>query len=189
MSSLSAGNEDGVSSELLQGLTDQTKRIYVDASYSGKAHLDAAAKWQKWNTRLGIPATVASSFLAAGAAVSALINGYPWVTASLAGAAAVLNGLRSFLQPEVKAQAHGLKGNQYLALRSDAQTFLEIDLRAGFPKNQLVNAMKDLRRRYNDLIQTDPQLTDPGAYASAKRGIEAGEANYTNDPLWQELGD
>ena len=163
--------------------------MYLDAAYAGKGHLDVGSHWQKWNTWLGVPATVGSSLLAAGAAVSALIDGIPVVTAALAGAAAVLNGLRSFLQPDIKAQAHGVKGNQFLALRNDARTFLEIDLRAGSPKDQLLGAIKDLRRRYNDLLQTDPQLNAPSAYTSAKRGIEAGEASYTKDPLWQELGD
>lgn len=107
MKSSDSPNEREVAPDLLGGLKNQAKRIYVDASYSGKGHLDAGARWQKWNTWLGVPATVGSSILAAGAAVSALINGIPLVTAALAGAAAVLNGLRAFLQPDVKAQVHG----------------------------------------------------------------------------------
>lgn len=82
-----------------------------------------------------------------------------------------------------------MKGNQYLAIRNDARSFIEIDLRSGLPKDDLVSAIKDLQQRYNDLLQTDPQLNEPSAYKSAKRGIKAGAASYTNDPLWQELDD
>ena len=175
--------------ELLQGLKSQAKMIYIDAAYSGKGHLNAAEKWQRRSTWLGVPATAASSFLAAGAAVSALLDGVPWVTAILAGGSAVLTGLKTFLQPEEKANSHGAKGNQYLAIRNDARAFLEIDVRAGLPKDQLVNSIKDLRRRYNDLLQADPQLSEPDAFEKARRGIEAGETSYKDDPLWQELAD
>ena len=178
-----------IAPELLLSLKNGAKRLYIDSAYSGRGHLESCARWQRWNTWLGVPATVASSVLAAGAAVSALTEGAPFVTAVLAGSAAVLNGLRSFLQPDAKAQAHGVKGNQYLAIRNDARTFLEIDLKAGLPQAELVSTSKELRRRYNDLKQTDPQLIPRGDYESAKRNIEAGESSYTNDPLWQELGD
>jgi hypothetical protein len=178
-----------IAPELLLGLKNGAKRLYIDATYSGRGHLESCARWQRWNTWLGVPATVASSILAAGAAVSALVEGTPLVTALLAGAAAVLNGLRSFLQPDAKAQAHGVKGNQYLAIRNDARTFLEVDLHAGLPQEELVSASKELRRRYNELKQTDPQLIPRGDYEAAKRNVEVGESSYTNDPLWQELGD
>jgi len=174
---------------LLLGLRNEAKRLYIDAAYSGRGHMESCARWEKWNTKLGVPATVASSILAAGAAVSALIDGMPLVTAALAGAAAVLNGLRSFLQPDVKAQAHGMKGNQYLAIRNDARTFLEIDLNAGLSQDELISTSKELRRRYNELKQADPQLIPRGDYEVAKRNIEAGESSYTNDPLWQEFDD
>src|SRR5688572_5143249 len=91
--------------ELLLGLKNGAKRLYIDATYSGRGHLESCSRWQRWNTWLGVPATVASSILAAGAAVSALVEGTPLVTALLASAAAVLNGLQSFLQPDAKAQA------------------------------------------------------------------------------------
>lgn len=181
--------ETDVPPDLLRGLRDEAKRLYVDATYSGRGHLQSCARWQQWDTRLGVPATIMSSILAAGAAVSALVEGTPLVTAGLAGSAAVLNGLRSFLQPDVKAQSHGVKGNQFLAIRNDARTFLEIDLCTGQPQDELVSNSKELRRRYNELKQTDPQLIPRGDYEAAKRNIDAGESSYTTDPLWQELGD
>ncbi len=176
-------------SKLRQGLKNEAKRLYVDATYSGRGHMQSCSRWQKWNTLLGVPATILSSILAGGAAVSALIEGTPITTAILAGSAAVLNGVKSFLQPEVKSQAHGVKGNQYLAIRSEARSFFEIDLHADIPTDELRSNIKELRRRYNELKQTDPQLISRGDYEAAKRNIEAGESSYTDDPLWKELSD
>jgi hypothetical protein len=189
MSSSESGQPSEVSPQLLKGLKDEAERLYVDATYSGRAHLNSGSRWQKCNFFLGVPATVVSSFLAAGAAVSALIDGTPWITAALAGTAAILNGLKSFLQPEVKAQTHSVKGNQYLTIRSDARMFLVVDLRSGLPQEKLVSALKDLRRRYNELIQTDPQLIAAGSYKVAQRGVKAGEASYKDDPVLQELSE
>lgn len=175
--------------DLLLGLRNEARRLYVDAAYSGRGHLESSGRWEKWDAYLGVPATVLSSVLAAGAAVTALLEAQPVLTALLAGAAAVLNGLRSFLQPDIKAKAHGLKGNQYLVIRNDARMFVEVDLRAGQPALKLIHCIKKLRRRYNELKQTDPQMVPRGDYEAARRNIEAGESSYTNDPLWQELGD
>ncbi len=182
-------NRTNSDSTLRLGLKNEAKRLYVDATYSGRGHMQSCSRWQTWDTWLGVPATVLSSILAGGAAVSALIEGTPITTAILAGSAAVLNGVKSFLQPDVKSQAHGVKGNQYLAIRSEARIFIEIDLHADISTDELISNIKDLRRQYNELKQTDPQLISRGDYESVKRNIEAGESNYTNDPLWKELDD
>lgn len=175
--------------ELQRALTNGAKRLIVDATYSGRGHLEAAAYWEKWNTWLGLPAVLASTLLAAGASVSALIEAQPWLTAVLAGTAALLNGARTFLQPEEKSHAHALKGNQYLAICSEARLFRELDLRAGVEPTELSDRLKQLRRKYEELKQGDPLMIPRRAYLSAKRNIEAGETSYENDPMWKELGD
>ena len=174
-------------SKLRAGLKNEAKRLFVDATYSGRGHMESCSRWQLWNSRLGIPATILSSFLAGGAAISALTEGLPWITAILAGSAAVLTGLKTYLQPEKKSQSHGIKGNQYLAIRNLVRIFIEIDLHSNSSSEELIGRIKHLRNQYDELQKTDPQLISRADYKKAKKNIETGESNYTNDPLWKEL--
>ncbi|MDP9357504.1 MAG: SLATT domain-containing protein [Chloroflexota bacterium] len=174
--------------DLRGALNDEAKRLILDAAYSGRGHMEAAAFWQLWDSRLGLPATLLSTLLAAGASVAALLKSQPELTAGLAGLAALLNAARAFLQPREKAQGHGLKGNKYITIRNEARLIREIDLRSGLAAEELCARIKALRGRYAELKESDPLVIPRGAYEKAKRGIEAGESSYDNDPIWKELG-
>src|SRR5690606_4800862 len=111
------------------------------------------------------------------------------ITALLAGIAAVLTGMRTFLQTEYKASAHGVKGNQYLVIRNESRMFIEVGAYSGQTNEQMVKEVKELRQRYDALNSSDPQVVGRSDYEAARRNIASGESSYENDPLWKELGD
>lgn len=173
--------------ELRVALRTEARRLYVDSSYASRGHLEEGVRWTNWDTRLGLPATLASTLLAAGAGVSALVEANKWVAAGLAGAAALAGAAREFFHPAEKAESHAAKGNQYLSIRSEARFFHDIDIRSQEPLDQLQHRLRELRARYNALNESAPLLYSPGSYAKAQEGIRAGESSYEDDPAWKEL--
>lgn len=58
--------------ELRVALDQETKRLLIDAIYSGRGHLVAAARWSWWNGILGLPVGVLGALSASGAGFSAI---------------------------------------------------------------------------------------------------------------------
>ena len=173
--------------ELRQAVDREAKRLLVDCIYSGRGHLVAGARWGWVNTFLGLPIAVLGAALASGAGLTALLGGNAWLTASLAFVSTILQAAYGFVRPADRAQAHGLKGNRYISLRNEARLFREVEMRATADPAELTTRLRDLRDRYNALNETDPQI--PGwAYRAAKKGIQQGESDYEDDPLWARLG-
>lgn len=172
-----------------QALNTEAKRLLVDCTYTGRGHQAAGRRWSVWNNRLGLPTAIASTLLAGGAGLSAVVDRQPWITATLAVLAAMTSAAHGFLRPGEIAQEHSLKGNRFIALRNDARLFREIDLRSGLSEQELAVRLRDLRQRYHDLNETPPLHIPRQDYLAAKQSIESGESNYENDPLWKEMED
>ncbi len=164
------------------------KKLIVSATYAGQGHLEESTRWAWWDAWLGVPATLGTTLLAAGASVSALLNAQPFVTASIALLATACSTVRVFFKTEVLTQSHGLKGNQYLSLRNEARLFKDLDLLSTITIDELQARIKDLWQRYNALNELPPLRYSRNSYEVAKRNIAAGEQDYENDPLWKEHG-
>src|SRR5438876_7074637 len=85
---------------LRRALWEEANRVIIDSTYSGRAHQLLGTRWERVNTLLGVPTTVLSAVLAAGAGVTVLVGSRTWITATLALVAAALSASRSFLRPE-----------------------------------------------------------------------------------------
>lgn len=174
---------------LRSALDDEAKRLIVDSIYTGRGHQQAGGRWATYNTWLGVPTAIGTALLAGGAGISAITDRYPWLTAGLAFAAAIASAVHGFLRPGERAEEHSLKGNRFIALRSDARFFRTIDLRSDLAVNDLSDRLRALRQRYNNMNETPPLHIPRRDYQAAKRSIEAGESNYENDPVWKEMED
>lgn len=83
-----------------KALWEEANRVIIDATYSGREHQAVGNRWEVINRWLGIPAVVASAFLAAGAAVSALTGGNDRTTQEFATVAAIsLTGIQPLPHP------------------------------------------------------------------------------------------
>lgn len=171
---------------LRKAMWEEANRIIIDSTYSGRSHQAMGVRWEAIDRLTGVPATVLSSLGAAAAAVNALAHGRAWVTAALALAAAVLSGARSFLKSDEAANAHGLKGDRLISLKSDAVRFQQVDLASSLSLELLQDRLTDLDARRNALRETQPRHIPRKVYARTKKNIEAGESDYDNDHLWQE---
>lgn len=174
-------------SEIETALAEEARRLVVDATYASRGHFAAAAGWVRWAVWLGAPVVVLTA-LSAGGAAAAVVADHNSAAAFLAVAAAILAALRGFLRPDELADAHSAKANRYVALRNEARFFAEIDLKSGRPVEMLQGQLRQLREDYNRLLTTPPHRVSRKNYETAKREIETGEASYTNDRLWPELG-
>lgn len=167
--------------DILVALRDEADRLIEDSLHTGRNHQEAGRRWAVINNWLGLPATIATTLLAGGAGISAILNQQPVVTALLALSAAALSAARGFLRPSESAEAYSLKGNRFIALRNDARLFRDLDLKRGLDAEELVVRIKELRTRYADLNETPPLVVQRRDYLRARKSIEAGESEYEVD--------
>lgn len=176
--------DDG--NRLRRAFWEEANRVIIDATYSGREHQAVGNRWEAVNRWLGVPAAAASAILAGGAGVTALTGGSKYVTATLALVAAGLGAARSFLRPDERADAHGLKGDRFISLKNDAQRFRDVDLASLLTEDALRDRSEHLSKRRNELRESPPRHLPQWAYKRAKDGIAAGQSDYENDPLWKE---
>lgn len=174
---------------LRSALDDEAKRLLVDSIYTGRGHQQAGGRWATYNTWLGVPTAVLTALLAGAAGISALNDRFPWLTASLAFAAAIASAAHGFLRPGERAEEHSLKGNRFIALRNDARFFRQVELQSRIAPDELSGRLRALRQRYHDMNEAPPLHIPQQDYQAAKASIERGESNYENDPVWKEMED
>lgn len=158
----------------------EAKRIEESGLYSSKGHFAAASFWSNFHLWVGIPAVVLSAFTGA----SSLSQENSWVMA--AGIVAIvitaLTGVMTFLNPNERASAHLNAGNQYAALQDRARIFWTIDCWRAESDDVLDKKLRDLSDQKDRLNQSCPQLPR-WAYKKGKKGILAGETEYSVDKL------
>jgi hypothetical protein len=181
------GTELPINASLLQALDEEAKRLIVDSTYTGRGHQHAGGRWETYNYWLGLPTAIGGALLAGSAGVTAITDRHPWITAALAFGAAVASATHGFLRPGQRANEHSLKGTRFMALRTEARLFREIDLRSESAQNQLSAKIRELRKRYDDLNETPPLHIPRQDYNAAKESIAKGESSFEDDPIWKEL--
>ncbi len=174
---------------LREAIDDEASRLIEDCLHTGRNHQEAGRRWAGINTWLGVPSAMATTVLAGGAGISALIDQQPGITALLALTAAALSAARGFLRPGESSEAYSLKGNRFIALRNDARLFQQIDLRSSQPVEELAGRVKELRKRYADLNEAPPLVIQRRDYLKARQSIESGESTYMVDAKHKEGGD
>lgn len=153
----------------------EAKNVEEDSRFSARGHFEAASSWDKRHLWIGVPATV----LAAIAGVSAFVE-YEIVSGVIALSVAALTALFTFLNPSDRAARHLSAANAYNALRNDARMFYQIEFRQDTPIDDLSESLKSLNERRNRLNSESAQIPR-WAYDRGKKGILAGEADYTGD--------
>lgn len=165
-------------SQRKEEIIKEAKRIEEASLYSSKGHFNAATLWRKLHFCLGLPATILAA-VAAASAFSQFDSGHSiggWISIVVA----TLSGLSTFLNPNEKAASHFAAGNNFDALQSKVRIFWTVDCRGNDSDQVLANRLKDLAEEKSELNRKSlpiPRL----AYINARRGIEAGEADYQAD--------
>lgn len=171
---------------LRQALQDEASRLIEDCLHTGRNHHEAGRRWASVNTWLGVPTAMATTVLAGGAGISALLDQQPAITALLALSAAALSAAKGFLRPGESSEENSLKGNRFIALRNDARIFQQIDLRSGQSVDDHISRIKELRKRYSDLNEAPPLVIQRRDYLKARNSIESGESEYQVDARQKE---
>ena len=169
---------EAVISQRKDEIIKEAKRIEESSLYSSKGHFAAAAFWRRLHFYLGLPATVLAA-VAAASAFSQFDAGNTvggWISICVAA----LSGLGTFLNPNEKAASHFAAGNNFDALQSKARIFWTVDCRGNDSDQVLTNRLKDLAEDKSELNRKSPQIPR-FAYKAARKGIEAGEADYKVD--------
>lgn len=162
----------------LDPLVDEAKRVEEDATYSSKRHFVTATYWSRFHLRTGIPTAVLAAI--AGVTSFSQFDSHNVVAGVIAMFVAALSGLNTFLNPSERAGAHSEAGNRYLALRNRTRVFYNIDCRGESTQQDLAEQLKQLANQRDELNQSSP-ITPDWAFEKARKGIEAGEARYAVD--------
>jgi hypothetical protein len=177
--------DDASEHEQRVAMWDEAMMLVIDTQYSARGNQFAARRWVIIATCLGLPASILSAVLAAGAAGAAASGQQGW-TVILSVIVAVINAVRGVLHPEETLRGYQNKGAAYLALRNDVRFFRNIDLRSDTSLDKLRTQLHTFVARRNALNGQPPVVIPKWAYEGAKKGINAGESDYINDPLWED---
>jgi len=160
----------------------EAKRLEESTLYSFKGHHCAANGWTNRHLWLGIPTVIISAVVGA-ATLSQYAKEYPGV-AILAGflsiAVTVLSGITTFLNPNDRQSGHFTAANAYDKLNNDSRLFWSIECWQENSDEVLTSKLRELIDRKSELNSSSPQIP-PWAYAQAKKGIDAGEADFKID--------
>lgn len=166
-----------VISQTKEEITKEAHRIEEATLFSAKEHFAAAHCWSACHLYLGLP----TSILAAAAAAAAFLKTEKNIWAGLISiVVAAISAVSTFLNPNARAAAHLKAGNNYDALHNKARIFRTIECWSGDSDAILTKKVKDLSEEKNKLNRESPQ-PPKWSYRIAKKGIEAGEADYKVD--------
>lgn len=172
-------------SNLRDEMRKEANRVLIDAEYTGRQHMRMGQWWRARQTWLGVPLAVATGVTSALAGVSALLGWGTAPTTILAFVGALAAAVNVFFRPEAQAQAHSTKGAQLIALRNEARRFMSLDLNTGLSDDALVDRVRSIGERYDQLRVSQPVHLPNWTYAQVKREIVAGNYDYESDPLWR----
>lgn len=152
----------------------ETSRLLEDALYTYKGHYDAAAYWQRWHFRLGIPATALG--VLAGVAVTQRTS---WTPAVLAFASAGLTAGLTIVNPAQRAQRSRAAADAWHAQHDRLRRWTELDL----PTLSVFEARKGLEEfaKEKQRLNSSAPAIPSAAQRRARRGIEVGEAQHLVD--------
>lgn len=164
-------------SQVRDEIRREAARLEEDTLYTAKGHFQAARIWGTVHLVLG----AASAVLAAAAGTSVLAEaGDRVVVGLLALGSTGLTSVLTFLKPGEKQQAHLGAGNGYLAIKNEARMLRNLEHLLVPADDALYARLTELNTRRNELNQASLQIPRL-AFRWARRGIEAGEADYQAD--------
>jgi hypothetical protein len=172
-----ASTDERVVSQTKEEIIKEAQRIEEATLFSAKEHFAAAHFWSAFHLWIGLPTTI----LAAAAAASAFLKSDKNVLAGMISVlVAVLSAVATFLNPNTRAAAHLKAGNRYDALHNKTRIFRTIECWGSDSDLVLTKTVKGLSEEKNKLNAESPQ-PPRWTYMKAKKGIEAGEADYVVD--------
>lgn len=149
----------------------EAQRLEESLKYSSKGHFFAAHFWRDFHLWLGLP--MASVSAIAGAFLLSQFDPKNIIAGILALIFAGLSSIMTFLNPNEKASSHLASGNKYDALLSKVRIF--------WTSESVLNEKLKYFYEQKDLLNQSSIQIPSYAYKKAKKGIEAGESNYTVD--------
>lgn len=153
----------------------ELERIEEDCIHSGKAHFNAADRWERYHYWLGVPSVVLSALAGA-----AFFKNYGDIAGIMSAIVAILASLMTFLKPSERASAHKGSGDQYLTLRNDVRVFREIKLTYACDEQSAISGMDEFTKRRNELNQASAQFSRKD-FEIARAGIDQGETAHRVD--------
>lgn len=163
----------------------EANRVFIDAEYSGRQHMLMGQWWRRRQTWIGLPVAVATGIASALAAISALLGWGAAATTILGFIGAIAAAFNLFFRPEAQAQSHSSKGVQLIALRNEARRFMNLDLNTALSDDALLDRVRSIGERYDELRATQPVNLPEWAYVRVKQQIDAGNYDYESDRLWR----
>lgn len=158
-------------------IEEEAKFLLIDTLYSYKAHYNSGDTWRLRHTALSIPTVLL------GAVVTGIASaGFPpLVLSSLSATELVLVALVSWWKPAARAEASSNAGQDLQSFHEDFRQWMKLDL----PHLDSTAAERDLKewtKKKQALNKRAPPFAR-GAYAEAKKGIEAGQAKHTQEEM------
>ncbi len=155
----------------------EAKRIEESTLYSAKSHFTATRMWGNFHIIIGLLISVLSAIDAA----FVFSEHHYTLVGYLSLLVIVLSGIATFLNPNDRAGNHKTAGDKYYALNNRARVFWTIECwEQGVGDEILTRGLKDLSESKIKVNSDSPQIPR-WAYLLAKRGIEAGEADFEVD--------
>lgn len=156
----------------------EASRIEESVLYSSKGHFIAASFWGRLHLWLGIPTVILAAL--AGASFVSKADNNNVIGGVISLIIAVLTALVTFLNPNERYITHFSAGNDYDSLQNKVRIFRTIECWKKETDHVLSERLKDFSDQKDKLNKGSPQITW-WFYRKAKKGIEAGEAEYKVD--------
>jgi hypothetical protein len=162
------------SSEKFVAIKREALRIEESTTFSSKSHFEASRLWGFANLIMGGTATV-FAVLAAN-----MTRSYPSIATSLTVSTAILTGLMTFMRVGDRAANHKKAGDQLHGLMYEVGLFIRVTL---VGVSDITGLEKQLKAFSDRLISINRLSPSPPrwAYERAKKGIAAGESDFSVD--------
>lgn len=167
--------EERVVSRPRQEVTKEAKRLYENCLYTSKSHFVEARFWKNLHLWIGIP-----SVILAGVAGTLAFTDNKMIAGIISMIIVVLTSITTFLNLKEQANTHHTAGNNYDSLMTKLRIFWSIDCWGEDSDDVLTSRLRTYSEERDRLNRECPQPFN-WCYISAKKGIEAGEAEYFVD--------
>jgi len=161
-----------------EAIIKEAKRIFENCLLTSKSHFVTAGYWDTFHLKIGIPTVILAGI--AGTLAFASFSYHNTLAGILSMIIVVLTAVTTFLNPKERASAHLTAGNNYDSLLSKLRIFWTIECWEESPEKLLADKLREFSDWRDKLNQDCPQ-PPKWAYEIAKKGIEAGEAEYVVD--------
>jgi hypothetical protein len=171
----------------MQNSTDKLRRIKVDALYGKKKHFNAADRKEKTHFWIGIPLIIIN--VLTGSVLFYVItdgvtNWIKFIPLVLAFIAALLSGFQTYLNLQQKVEGHRRIGNRYLAVMKKSDRLQGYVADHAIATDSFIQRLEEIATEIDDVNkEAEAFPTNQSDYNLAKKGIEEGEENYTDNEL------